>query len=164
MPVLAGCPATSLNLGCNPTSIPTCTSYNVTATDDCSTPTVTCGSLQVTNGCVITRTLTWTATDNCGHSASCSQAINWTADSTKPAFTGCPATTLDKGCNPDLTTIPTCASYNVTATDGCSTPNVTCAALTVTNGCLRTRTLTCSGISVPNSFSTARGSRTTRRR
>src|SRR5207244_1897945 len=42
-PVLANCPAPTLDLGCNPANIPTCTNYTVTATDDCGvTPTVAC--------------------------------------------------------------------------------------------------------------------------
>src|SRR5207244_1078917 len=141
-PSLVNCPASSLNLGCNPTSIPTCSSYNVNAVDGCGNPTISCTSDTVTNGCVRRRTLTYTAKDPCGNTASCSQVITWTVDSVGPVLVGCPTPTLDRGCNPDPATIPTCAIYDVTATDDCSTATVTCTNITVTNGCVRTRTLT----------------------
>jgi hypothetical protein len=83
-PTIAGCPAPTLNLGCNPASVPTCATYNVTATDGCGTPTVTCTNVTLTNGCVRTRTLTYTAKDACNNSVSCSQVITWTVDTTPP--------------------------------------------------------------------------------
>jgi hypothetical protein len=142
-PVLANCPALTLNLGCNPTSIPTCTNYNVTATDACGNATVNCSQVDATNGCGRTRTLTYTATGACGLTSSCSQVISWTVDTQAPTLVGCPATTLSLGCNP--TTIPTCNDYTVTATDNCGA-TVSCSSLDATNGCTRTRTLTYTAI------------------
>ena len=153
-PTMVNCPATTLDLGCNPASIPTCASYNVTATDDCGVTNVSCASVQVTNGCIITRTLTWTAKDGCNNSASCSQVITWIADKTLPVFGNCPAPTLNAGCNPVLANIPTCASYNVTATDGCSTPSLSCASVDAANGCVHTRTLTYTAVDGCNNTNT----------
>jgi hypothetical protein len=80
-----------------------------------------------------TRTIVYTATDACGNTKTCTQVLTWTVDSTPPALIGCPAPTLNLGANP---AVPTCANYVVTATDDCGvTPTVTCASVTVTNGC-----------------------------
>jgi len=141
-PVLSGCPAlATLALGCNPnpTNIPTCSSYNVTVSDNCGA-TVSCASVDTTNGCARTRTLTWTAVDGCNHSTNCHQTITWTQDTTPPTMVNCPAPTLNLGCNPQ--TVPVCTSYAVGATDNCSA-SVTCSSsLTMSNGCQRIRILT----------------------
>src|SRR5262249_20057892 len=50
-PTLVNCPAATLDLGCNPTNIPTCSTYNVTAADTCGAASVTCTNFTVTNGC-----------------------------------------------------------------------------------------------------------------
>ena len=87
-------------------------------------------------------------------SASCTQTITWTVDITPPVFADCPAPTLALGCNPAPASIPTCGSYNVTATDGCSTPTVSCDSATVTNGCVRTRTITYTAVDACNNTNT----------
>jgi len=73
-----------MNLGTNPppASIPVCdtSAANVAATDDCGTPTITCARVDATNGCVRTRTLTYTATDSCQNSSNCVQVITWKVD------------------------------------------------------------------------------------
>ncbi|MBI3853337.1 MAG: hypothetical protein HY298_24075, partial [Verrucomicrobia bacterium] len=73
------------NLGCNPASIPVCNldPTNVFAIDDCPTndiPVITCASVDATNGCVRTRTLTYTATGGCGNTATKTTVITWTVD------------------------------------------------------------------------------------
>src|SRR5207245_2259845 len=135
-PVLANCPAPTLPLGCNPGSVPTGSSYNVTATDACGTATLTTNEVTVTNGCLRTRTITYTAVDGCNNSNTCTQVITWRENTTVPTLVNCPAPTLDLGCNP--TSVPTCASYNVTASDGCQ-PTVSCSSVETTSGCVHTR-------------------------
>ena len=61
-----------------------------TATDGCGTPTVNAGvdGADQSNGCLRTRTRTFTATDACGNTATISRTVTWTADVTPPVFTG----------------------------------------------------------------------------
>jgi hypothetical protein len=127
------------DLGCNPTTIPDCDTNSVSATDDCSTPTITCSSVDATNNCSRSRTITYVATDACGNSSSCVQTLTWTVDTTAPTFTKCPAD-ADLGCNP--TTIPDCDTTPAEATDTCSAPKVTCSKSDVVNGCSHVRTIT----------------------
>ncbi|MBI3852745.1 MAG: hypothetical protein HY298_21025, partial [Verrucomicrobia bacterium] len=139
-PVFTNCPA-STNLGCNPASIPGC-DLAVGATDNCGVPTVTCVLNQVTNGCARTRTISYTATDACGNTNTCTQTITWTVDTTPPVFLNCPTGTTNMGCNPDPASIPHCL-VSVQATDNCSSPHVTCSLVQTTNllTCVRTRTV-----------------------
>jgi len=69
-----------MNLGTNPPVIPSCdtNSANVEAEDICSAPVITCSLVDVTNDCLRTRTLTYTATDVCGNSTNCVQVVTWT--------------------------------------------------------------------------------------
>jgi hypothetical protein len=140
-PVLSGCPAPTLDLGCNPSVIPTTNTYTVTASDDCGQATVYPKQVTVTNGCVITRTITYIAVDACNNSNTCSQVVTWRRDTSPPTFTKCPAS-INLGCNPQ--TIPDCdlSPSNVAATDNCGTPTVSCAKQDQVNGCVHTRTLT----------------------
>src|SRR5204862_2578862 len=68
-PSFAGCPSSSINLGCNPTR-PTCTNVaalGITASDTCSgtiIPVCTPGPVQ-TNGCHLSQIFTVSATDAC---------------------------------------------------------------------------------------------------
>ena len=90
---------------------------NVTASDHCD-PTITVIFSEVNNvvdGCgTISRT--WTATDNCGNTASASQTIT-VSDTQAPTFTGVPA-----DATAECTAIP--AAANVTASDHCD-PTIT---------------------------------------
>ncbi|MBL0315877.1 MAG: hypothetical protein IPP69_08895 [Flavobacteriales bacterium] len=83
---------------------------NVTATDNCSTATVTY-SQTATTGCPYTITHTWTATDECGNESTASQTI-LVVDTTDPILVGVPADTQVECSN-----IP--APAMVTATDNC---------------------------------------------
>src|SRR5207302_1098173 len=137
-PSFTNCPA-SINLGCNPGTIPGCDSA-VGASDDCGVTNISCASVDaIPIGCIHYRTNTYTAIDGCGNSNTCAQVITWTKDSTPPAFTNCPAPTLLLGCNP--ASIPDC-DPTVGASDDCGVTNISCSQVTVTNGCVRTRTLT----------------------
>jgi hypothetical protein len=109
---------------------------------------ITCGRTDVTNGCLRTRTLVYTAQSACTNlSSTCSNVITWTVDTTAPVFTICP-TNMDLGTNPPAASIPDCNlnSTNVAATDDCGvTPTITCTkvdSLNPTNNCLHIRTLT----------------------
>ncbi|MFN0214535.1 MAG: T9SS type A sorting domain-containing protein, partial [Saprospiraceae bacterium] len=89
-------------------------------------------------GCTRSQTRTYTATDGCGNTATCTQVFTWTEDTTPPTFTFCPAG-LNLGCNP--TGIP--AAGNATATDACGTPTITSALGMITStGCTRSQTRT----------------------
>src|SRR6185503_69994 len=81
-PVFTKCPSDT-DLGCNPASLPGCdlTPANVTATDNCGTPTLNCNTfVGPVIGCVHYQTNVYTATDLCGNSAICRQVLHWTVD------------------------------------------------------------------------------------
>ena len=75
-PNFTKCPS-DIDLGCLPSSIPDCDLSQVDATDDCGRVVFTCDKSDATNGCHITRTLTYVATDTCGNKATCTQHITW---------------------------------------------------------------------------------------
>lgn len=108
-PVLAGVPA-NLFLNC---SNPVPAAPNVTASDDCdASVTVTMTPTYLGNpnsGCYIL-TRTWTATDDCGNTATAAQTITVT-DTEAPNFVGLPI-----GGNANCDNIP---GANLTATDNC---------------------------------------------
>ncbi len=125
------------NLGCNTTGVPP--PGAATATDDCSTPTITSSLGPITsNGCQRSQTRTYTATDSDNNTATCLQVFTWTVDTAPPVFTFCPpGSTL--GCNPPGVPPPGAA----TATDGCSSPTITSSlGPIVSNGCQRSQTRT----------------------
>jgi hypothetical protein len=110
-----------------------------TATDACGTPLITSslGTI-ISNGCLREQTRTYTATDGCGNTATCSQVFTWTVDVTPPTFTFCPPGS-DLGCNPAGVPAPGAA----TATDACGTPMITSSLGAITsNGCVREQTRT----------------------
>jgi hypothetical protein len=129
----------NLNLGCNPTNIPTGNLTQVAATDSCSAVTITSTYVDTVAGCVHTRTITYTATDACGNKTNCTQIITWTTDTTPPTFTLLPQN-LNLGCNP--TNIPTGNLTQVAATDNCSAVTITSAYIDTVAGCVHTRTIT----------------------
>ncbi len=101
---------------CNASIAPSVTG-TATATDGCDpAPAVSYSDEEAEGVCpqarVITRT--WTATDRCGNSATCTQTIN-VVDTTAPTITSCPGSisvTCEQGTNPSVTGM-------VTATDNC---------------------------------------------
>src|SRR6185295_18220398 len=84
------------------------------ATDSCGTPVVThVKDVAQTNGCVITITRTYQASDGCGNTNACTQLIT-VRDTTPPILT-CP-TNITVECN--TSTAPG-VTGNATATDNC---------------------------------------------
>jgi hypothetical protein len=139
-----GTPANGV-LGCNPTTAAIDAALGTaTATDACSTPTVTHTDGAVSSsGCSRSETRTWTATDACGNTATASRTATWTQDVTAPTITttGTPANGV-LGCNPTTAAIDA-ALGTATATDACGTPTVTHTDGAVSsNGCLRSETRT----------------------
>jgi hypothetical protein len=82
-PILVGVPA-STEVECDAVPAPA----NVTATDNCSTATVTY-SQTATTGCPYTITRTWTATDECGNESTATQTIH-VVDTTDPIVVSAP--------------------------------------------------------------------------
>ncbi|HWO57415.1 MAG TPA: FlgD immunoglobulin-like domain containing protein [bacterium] len=117
--------------------IPTCDPSDATAADNCGTVTVTCsdGPL-VGESCGGTVTRTFTATDACGNSASCTQTI--TVDDTTPPTIVCPADALYE-CGED---VPACDPADATASDNYGVQSVTCVDTPTATGLIRTYTAT----------------------
>ena len=126
-PVFANCPSNqSVTTTNNACKVVTWTAP--TATDNCSTPSVT--STQNSGFCfpVGTTTVSYTATDAKGNKATCSFNVIVTntdpcaTDATPPVFANCPSnqsvTTTNNACKVVTWTAPT-------ATDNCGTPSVT---------------------------------------
>ncbi len=155
-PVITAYP-TGSNLGCNPATLPDCSSVQagVTATDNCGTPTINCSSSDSVSGCTHTRTFTVTATDGCGnYSDSRTVTYTWTEDTTGPTITPT-GTTLTLGCNPTAAQIEA-ALGTATATDACGSVTATHTDSGITsNGCSRSQTRTWSSTDACGNASTA---------
>jgi hypothetical protein len=138
-PVFTGSYLT-VSLGCNPgSSAITAALGSATATDNCSTPTITPNDGIVTGTCNKSQIRTFTATDACGNTATVSRTVTWTDDVTPPAFTGT-YSLVTLGCNPTSTAIST-ALATATATDACGAPTITSSDGPVsTVGCTASQT------------------------
>jgi hypothetical protein len=101
------------DLGCNPENI----NGNFSAPefgDNCDTElTITSKDEDGGEGCYKWRTRTWTATDDCGNTATDSQKLSWKEDTQAPTFDNAPADSEVK-CSEGLPEVPA-----VTATDNC---------------------------------------------
>ncbi len=110
--------------------------FNVTATDDCSTPTVDCVPPSGSTFPVGTTKVTCTATDSSGQTAEC--CFDVTVTDAPPEIT----------CSDDIT-VPcdgpagSVVTFNVTATDDCSTPTVVCVPPSGTTFPAGTTKVTC---------------------
>ena len=124
-------------MGCNPEGVPA--PGAATATDACGSVGISSalGSI-VVDGCFRSQTRTYTATDFCGNTSTCTQVFTWTVDTTPPSFTFCPPGS-NLGCNPEGLPAPGAA----TATDACGPPVITSSVGTITvDGCFRSQTRT----------------------
>jgi alpha-tubulin suppressor-like RCC1 family protein len=114
VPVLSAAPA-DVPVECNAVPI----AAILTATDNCSIPTVVYNEVRTDGNCpgnyILTRT--WTATDACGNISSKTQVIT-VQDTQVPVLSDAPA-----GVTVECNAIP--AAAVLTATDNCSTPVVT---------------------------------------
>jgi hypothetical protein len=133
-PVLSGCPA-DITIECDE-SVPA--PATVTATDNCDpNPIVTYDGETITPGACpqeYTITRSWTATDACGNSASCTQTIT-VEDNTAPELIGCPADVTV-----ECDAVP--APAEVTATDNCDpNPTVTFTETRIEGACAQEYTL-----------------------
>lgn len=150
-PVFQNCPTQPIDLGCNPTDLPTAAwiqeLINIEP-DNCGTVTKTITAGPITGTCNKQQVFTVTAKDNCNNTATCSVTYKWKSDTQPPVFANCPTApiVLDPG------VIPT-SEMAITAvgqiTDNCSTPvvattyqevNGTCGVMrvftvTATDGC-----------------------------
>ncbi len=120
-PTIVCPPSTTVECG---SDIPPCSPADVTVSDNCGGPvTVTCSESPLTgdpcSGSVIR---TYTATDECGNSVSCTQTIN-VVDNTPPTITCLPNITVQR-----ILDLPPCNINDVTVTDNCSADiTVTCS-------------------------------------
>ncbi|HPS74451.1 MAG TPA: T9SS type A sorting domain-containing protein, partial [Bacteroidales bacterium] len=107
------CPPGS-DLGCNPASFPP--AGEATATDNCGEPEITSvlGDPVQGQGCLWSRTRTYTATDACGNTATCTQVFTYTLDIVPPDLT-CPGNII-QWC-PDLAIPGPTYSDNCTAVE-----------------------------------------------
>ncbi len=125
------CPA-DFSIQCQD-DLPACVASDATATDDCSTPTVTCDESTLEGGpCGGSIIRTYTATDASGNTMSCEQTIT-VNDDTPPSIT-CPpdaTLTLSAGCMSDTSVQHTGVA---TAEDNCSEPSISYTNK-ITNGC-----------------------------
>ncbi len=90
-PILTSVP-TGASLGCNPTNLPTNASITalVTATDNCSTPTISVTHVDGSAACMSNRTFAIVAVDGCGNTSATQTVVyTWTADNTAPTLSGC---------------------------------------------------------------------------
>ena len=126
------CPA-NITIECSESTDPANTGQ-ATASDNCVEfpPEVSFSDITTEGACAQERTITrtFTATDDCGNTSTCSQTI-FVEDSTAPAIT-CPAN-ITIQCNGDSSPGST---GSATATDNCdATPTVTFTDVTMGGGC-----------------------------
>jgi hypothetical protein len=126
------------DLGCNPEDPPDCA--DVIVRDNCphDPPTVDCRVDDQRDGCIVTRTITVTATDKCGNSSTATAVYTWNEDTEAPKIELPPGG--DLGCNPEDP--PDCA--DVIVRDNCphDPPTVDCRVDDQRDGCIVTRTIT----------------------
>ena len=123
-----------------------------TATDNCGAVTVTFSDGLGSGDCPATFTRTWTATDACGNTSSCTQQISINDDT--PPTISCPANVTvecDESTDPSYTGTPSasddCSGATVTYSDSvapgtCAQNRVMTRTWTATDGCGNTATCT----------------------
>ncbi len=103
---------TTLSLGCNPTASDIEAALGTaTAADNCTVgiPEVTDGPITGESPCLLSRTRTFNATDQCGNTAlQINRTVTWTIDNDDPVITGTIANLIIDGCN--ITDAPAAAT------------------------------------------------------
>jgi len=130
-------------LACNPSESEIAAALGTAnATDGCGATTITHSDGSVsTSTCSRSLTRTFTATDECGNTATKSRTVTWTEDNTPPQINA-NGTTLALGCNPLASDIDA-ALGTASATDGCGTTTITPTdGDIITSSCSRSRTRT----------------------
>jgi hypothetical protein len=139
------------DLGCNPEDPPDCD--DVIVRDNCphDPPTVDCRVEDRRDGCIVTRTITVTATDKCGNSSTATEVYTWNEDTEAPKIELPPGG--DLGCNPEDP--PDCD--DVIVRDNCphDPPTVDCRVEDRRDGCIVTRTITVTATDKCGNSSTA---------
>lgn len=127
-------PTANLSIGCNPT-LPTVASVVAasSATDNCSTPTITAEAGTITGTCEKSQTFTVTATDDCDNTDVKTVTYTWTDDTEKPVIVDLADYSLEGFGTPWP------ASVVTTWTDNCSAGgSITgVAGEVVTDGCIQ---------------------------
>src|SRR5213075_2405462 len=155
-----GTVANGANLGCNPTAGDINGALGTaSATDACSTPTVTSSDGAVSSdGCSRSQTRTFRAIDACGNTSTASRTISWIADLTPPTLTtgGTVANGANLGCNPTAAAING-ALGTASATDACSNPTLSTPVdgSVSSEGCSRSQTRTFKATDACGNTSTA---------
>ena len=135
------------NLGCNPTSAEINAALGTaTATDNCANPFVVYTDSDIsTDGCEISQTRTFTATDLCNNSGSATRTISWKVDLVAPVITttGSVENNSNLGCNPSDAEIDAALGYAISQ-DDCdgSLPVIVTDGSVSSDGCTRTQTRT----------------------
>jgi hypothetical protein len=113
------------------------------ATDNCEAPTVTFVSDVSEGSCPKTITRTYRATDGCGNSTECTQAIT-VNDTTAPSITCPPAITVQCDANvpPHATDLASLVTQGGNASDNCGVPAVTFVSDVASGSCPKTITRT----------------------
>jgi large repetitive protein len=130
-PVLSAVPA-DIAVECDQVPTPA----TLTATDNCSAPTIAFVETRTNGNCISNYTLTrtWTATDACGNSSSKTQTIT-VSDTTPPVLSAAPANAVA-----ECDAVP--APAVLTATDNCNTATVSFHETRTNGNCISNYTLT----------------------
>jgi hypothetical protein len=147
---------TTTTLGCNPTAAEINAALgSAFVSTDCAPGTLTVADQAVViTGCSYSQTRTWTATDNCGGTATASRTVTWTVNNNQP-IASISFTTNDPGCNP--------TAQELNDALGTAVLNAGCGSATLTvedgpvqsSGCSRTQTRTWTATDDCNHFMTA---------
>ncbi len=119
-PVFAACPVATIDLGCNPVTLPNAAAAVIAAgsvSDNCTVASVIAVSNGITGSCTKTETYTVTATDNAGNTAQCSVTYHWKDDTQIPVITAANSNS-NIGSNPSGAAIEA-ALGTATALDNC---------------------------------------------
>jgi len=104
-------------------------------------PQITCAKVDEVDGCVHTRTITYTAVSVYGATNTCTQLVQWTTDTTPPVLVNYPIGG-DVGCNPTNPPTDEFVQSLSAGTDNCGTPIVLVSHMDNVSSCGVSRTFT----------------------